>query len=133
MHFTKWDNVAHGTQFPASSGACIPGGVPSTVAAPSAVKVTNPADRALTISWAAPAAGTKNVMVELSVWHSSQHSWSRDSNEVWRSAPATANHVTVSGLMNHHTYRARVSFVGGVGASRTSAWVQHNDYTKKKH
>lgn len=133
VHFATWDSVPHGTQFPASSGDCMPGGAPATLDRPTSVRVTNPADKTLTVSWDAPAAGTRSVMLELSVWHGSSHSWARAHNEIWRSLPATATHLTMSGLMRHHTYRARVSFLGGAGSSRGSSWVEHDDYAPRQH
>ena len=129
VHFSAWDKVRHGTQFPASTGDCIPGGAPSTTTSPATVKVTKPAAEHLTVSWSKPATtNTQHAMVELSVWHSSSNSWARAHNEIWRSLPATASRVTFTGLMHHHLYRARVSFLGGVGSSRGSAWVMHRDY-----
>ncbi|MBE7190025.1 M23 family metallopeptidase [Jatrophihabitans endophyticus] len=127
VHFTKWDKVAHGTQFPASSGDCIPGGAPNTTTAPAGVKVAKPAANHLKVSWAAAPADTRTVAVEVSVYHPSEHSWARAHNEVWRTLPGNATSVSVSGLMHHHLYRSRVSFMGPVGSSRASSWVMHRD------
>jgi ELWxxDGT repeat protein len=106
-------NAAGTGAFGDPSAAVVPVGLPEALAAPVAI----PADRTVTVTWAAPASDGGLPISDYSL------ETSRDGGGTWTPvtrAASTATTATLAGLVNGTAYRFRVSAVNALGAGPAS-------------
>lgn len=114
---TSFDKLAPRVHsVPASTSACV--GTPWTATPAKPALSVKRKDRAVTLSWARPAAGATQVVLTQEVWSPSLRRYGKP---VYRYLSGGPSSHTWTGLSNGRTYRFKVAVKNGAGASAWSA------------